>query len=248
VSFQVLRYLPRAGPPSRRYAGSPPNRPPAPLEQSDSPCSIMSFRQSWYYGRITGVSLPSGLTKNQIHKLGKRIAAAHGSLDPQDQKILGVFLDHYSSALQVVHAKVEPLVEGYGTHRGFELRATSRLKNTETIREKIRRDSTNLARMEDVAGVRVVDTSGSMTRYDQDEVCQRILTALGPDCLQRPRIDRRAEPRAGYRVVHLVVQWEGVPIEIQVRTALQDAWAQVFEGMGDSWGRGDPLWTANARS
>jgi ppGpp synthetase/RelA/SpoT-type nucleotidyltranferase len=208
----------------------------------------MSFRQSWYYGRITGVSLPSGLTKNQIHKLGKRIAAAHGSLDPQDQKILGVFLDHYSSALQVVHAKVEPLVEGYGTHRGFELRATSRLKNTETIREKIRRDSTNLARMEDVAGVRVVDTSGSMTRYDQDEVCQRILTALGPDCLQRPRIDRRAEPRAGYRVVHLVVQWEGVPIEIQVRTALQDAWAQVFEGMGDSWGRGDPLWTANARS
>ena len=26
-------------------------------------------------------------------------------------------------------------------------------------------------------------------------------------------------------------------IEIQVRTALQDAWAQVFEGLADSWGR-----------
>ena len=60
--------------------------------------------------------------------------------------MLGVFLDHCSSALQVVHGTVEALVEGYGSRRGFELRAASRLKNTETIREKILRDSTNLAR------------------------------------------------------------------------------------------------------
>jgi hypothetical protein len=57
--------------------------------------------------------------------------------------------------------------------------------------------------MEDVAGVRVVDTSGSMSRYDQDSVCERILGALGSDCLVR-RNDRRADPRAGYQAVHLV--------------------------------------------
>jgi ppGpp synthetase/RelA/SpoT-type nucleotidyltranferase len=67
--------------------------------------------------------------------------------------------------------------------------------------------------MEDVAGLRVIDTSGSMTRHDQDEVCQRIFGALGPD-LKHRLIDRRAEPKAGYRALHLVVEWEDVRIEI----------------------------------
>jgi ppGpp synthetase/RelA/SpoT-type nucleotidyltranferase len=183
------------------------------------------------------VALPSGISKSQIQRLGKRIAAQQGPLDPADQSMLGVFLDHCSSALQVVHGTVEPLVEGYGSGRGFELRATARLKNRETIREKIRRDHTNLVRMEDVVGVRVVDIGGSMTPYDQDEVCERILGALGPDALRPRLIDRRAEPKAGYRALHMVVEWNDVPIEIQVRTALQDAWAQVFEGLADSWGR-----------
>jgi hypothetical protein len=39
----------------------------------------------------------------------------------------------------VVHGTVEALVEGFGSRRGFELRAASRLKNTETSREKILR-------------------------------------------------------------------------------------------------------------
>jgi hypothetical protein len=34
------------------------------------------------------VALPSGISKNQIHKLGKRIAAQQGPLDPADQSIL----------------------------------------------------------------------------------------------------------------------------------------------------------------
>jgi hypothetical protein len=37
--------------------------------------------------------------------------------------------------------------------------------------------------MEDVAGLRVVDTDGSMTLYDQDELCRRIVHGLGQDAL-----------------------------------------------------------------
>jgi len=37
--------------------------------------------------------------------------------------------------------------------------------------------------------------------------------------------------------VHLVVKLDGIPVEVQVRTVLQHAWAQSMERLGDAWGR-----------
>lgn len=51
-------------------------------------------------------------------------------------------------------------------------------------------------------------------------------------------IDRRAKPRYGYRAVHLEVHVGGQPVEIQIRTSLQDEWAQAMEKLGDVFGRG----------
>ncbi|GGI66943.1 hypothetical protein GCM10010116_62080 [Microbispora rosea subsp. aerata] len=31
---------------------------------------------------------------------------------------------------------------------------------------------------------------------------------------------------------------DGIPVEIQVRTELQDVWAQILERLADQWGRG----------
>jgi hypothetical protein len=35
-----------------------------------------------------------------------------------------------------------------------------------------------------------------------------------------------------------VVYEDGIPVEIQIRTKLQDTWAQITEKLGDAWGRG----------
>lgn len=37
--------------------------------------------------------------------------------------------------------------------------------------------------------------------------------------------------------MHVIVNVDGMPIEIQIRTELQDLWAQIFERLGDVWGR-----------
>jgi hypothetical protein len=59
------------------------------------------------------------------------------------------------------------------------------------------------------------------------------------DCPRAPQIiDRRERPSHGYRAVHVIVYAETVPVEIQVRTMLQDLWAQISEKLGDIWGRG----------
>jgi hypothetical protein len=50
-------------------------------------------------------------------------------------------------------------------------------------------------------------------------------------------IDRREEPSFGYRAVHIIIYEEGLAVEVQVRTVLQDIWAQMSEKLGDMWGR-----------
>ena len=50
-------------------------------------------------------------------------------------------------------------------------------------------------------------------------------------------IDRRRSPTHGYRAVHVIATLDEHPIEIQVRTQLQDLWAQAMERLADEAGR-----------
>ena len=73
-----------------------------------------------------------------------------------------------------------------------------------------------------------------MTLDEQDQVSAKILS-VWPDA---KRIDRREDPRSGYRAFHLVPKVMGCRVEIQIRTIYQDTWAQMMEMLADHWGRG----------
>jgi ppGpp synthetase/RelA/SpoT-type nucleotidyltranferase len=97
--------------------------------------------------------------------------------------------------------------------------------------------------MQDIAGVRLVIEG---TRLDQDRVVERILE-LFPDARM---VDRREKPSYGYRAVHVIVRTRGCLVEVQVRTELQDSWAQGMERLADIYGRqiryGEPPTDADA--
>lgn len=89
--------------------------------------------------------------------------------------------------------------------------------------------------MQDIMGFRVSAAgAGAFTFTDQDEFAGGV-AAQFPDCRT---IDRRANPSQGYRAVHLVIELDGFPVEVQVRTYFQDGWANVTEALADQWGRG----------
>lgn len=164
-------------------------------------------------------------SRTQLDKLGKRLAE-HGCVPEVDQTIFRQFLDFYQSVLDTVCDEL----------RSIGLAPTSRVKTTGTLIEKLQREKIiQLSRVNDFAGARVVLSDGGL--LEQDRCVQSVVRLFGSDDRLPQIIDRRADPRQGYRAVHVIVFPGGTPVEIQVRTELQDSWAQIFEKLADQWGR-----------
>lgn len=115
---------------------------------------------------------------------------------------------------------------------GETVTVTGRTKSTDTLRDKLIRTPTiQLPSIDDVIGVRIV---GEITLSQQDAIAQVLQAEFGGTARTR---DRRAEPSAGYRALHVVVKVDGARVEIQVRSRLQAEWADLFERLADRWGR-----------
>lgn len=168
--------------------------------------------------------MPLPITKREFDRLGVRLVA-HVSPSEADLADLETALAAYQEVLERVKIHLRDL--------GFA--PTQRVKTTSTMIDKLRRTpGMDLSRMQDIAGARL--TVRNLTAQDQakDQIGE-FFTAQGSRVRE---VDRREDPRFGYRAMHLVVRVDDLPVEIQIRTELQDSWAQIVERLGDRWGRG----------
>lgn len=165
-------------------------------------------------------------SKSHQERLGERLIAGP-TPDGADLAGLRELLTYYGAILEGASERIR---------NELGLKTTSRIKNTGTILEKLRRSGgSTLKSMQDLAGMRIV---GGPDRREQDETVARV-AALFRDELREPKvIDRRANPVHGYSAVHVIVFPQGVPVEVQIRTTWQHEWAEVFEKLADQIGRG----------
>ena len=162
------------------------------------------------------------LGTSAIDKLGERLRQADPILEA-DLELLQELRLEFDDSMAETQRILSELVPAS--------RPTTRLKTVQTLVGKLRRERTmNLSQVQDVAGVRIVREMGLA---DQDAMVERIAEAFGGAKV----IDRRAKPTHGYRAVHIVPKVDGRLVEIQVRTQLQDRWAQIVERLADQWGR-----------
>lgn len=117
-----------------------------------------------------------------------------------------------------------------------------RLKRAPSIIHKLERfEGMNLARMQDIGGLRAVVSSMSKLRkleatYRNASFKHQLVSSKG--YIAEPKPD-------GYRSVHLIYrysnprapEYEGLSIELQLRTTLQHAWATAVETMGTFLGQ-----------
>ena len=102
------------------------------------------------------------------------------------------------------------------TLRSLGLEPSGRIKTTISIVEKLKRESTRLSRLQDVAGCRIV------VNYIAQQ--DRVAALVSDRFPKTTSIDRRQKHSHGYRAVHIVVDIDGRLVEIQIRTELQHLW------------------------
>ncbi|MDR2850312.1 MAG: RelA/SpoT domain-containing protein [Verrucomicrobiota bacterium] len=180
---------------------------------------------------------PPGYSRNQINRIGEILVAESADMQTRAAAldVLGAWrtlhwypLHQFQMMLQRSHvAKIDP--------SGI---VAQRLKRLPTIIDKLknRQQHMALSRMQDIGGLRVVLGAVSKVR----EVERRIQAARWKHHLKN-RKDYIAEPReSGYRGIHLVYEYQsarkpdfdGLLIEIQLRTRLQHLWATAVETVG----------------
>lgn len=179
------------------------------------------------------LSLPCSRTA--LDKLGKRLAVP-GAITTDDASLLVDVLLAYSDALAVAENVIRSVLHAYESVSEVPLALTTRVKTTTTIRQKLEREvSMGMKGMRDIAGARI---TGALNRRQQDELGRLLVTAFASEGRAPQLIDRRTNPSHGYRALHVVVHVDDLPVEVQIRTAWQNAWAQLVEKLGDVWGRG----------
>jgi putative GTP pyrophosphokinase len=156
------------------------------------------------------------LTISQLNKLGDRLRR-----DPDNKDALRL-LETFRLSFTPAYDRV------FGQLRELGLDPAGRpAKSTQSIIAKLVRLRTRLSRMQDIAGCRVEVKN----MPQQDRVVDQI-AEFYPDAQID---DLRVAPSHGYRAVHVIVKVGGFPVEIQVRTPLQNGWAQATESLADSF-------------
>lgn len=173
------------------------------------------------------------LSQGQLKKLGKRLSARHHESFPE---AVETYVEYSLSHLPILKAVTDSLWERIAADPEVatrDIRIGARLKQVRSVSAKLRRLSSGLSGMHDLAGCRVVVPD----LWDQ-AVVTRIANSV---FLVKAEYDYRKDDNRGYRGYHLVLQgfangcepgidWpsRGL-VELQVRTELQDLWANVSE-------------------
>lgn len=161
-------------------------------------------------------------SRTQIDRLGVRLR--DGWATPGDFDLLDEVKRNAERAKDIAISRISNAYP--------DTKPTGRTKTTPTLVDKLRRESVRLSQVQDIAGVRIVGDS-EFGLVEQDELGSRIAQLFG-EC---KRSDRRTIPTFGYRALHLIARVDGEWVEIQIRTELQDLWAQILERIADQWGR-----------
>lgn len=179
-------------------------------------------------------------SKSQINRAGDILISANPTEDEKKfaEEVLANYRAIHGYPINTFQATLRSKLKGIDD----KAIVAQRLKRTPSIVLKLKRfDGMKLARMQDIGGLRAVVSSISRVRklessYRGSKFLHELVSSK--DYLDDPKID-------GYRGIHLIYKYvntinpdyDGLSLELQIRTRLQHAWATAVETMGTFLGQ-----------
>jgi putative GTP pyrophosphokinase len=184
----------------------------------------------WEHGRSVFYGCPMRYSKSKVDRAGQTLAdqlrlVIDGKMSIERSpavleavEIIDWWREGHARPLSRVAANLHRHADQHESPK-----VTQRLKRFPTVVDKLLREPTmKLSRMADIGGVRAV-------LHDQ-AAAYRVASQLRRNWTIMKFRDYVAEPKAdGYRALHLINRNRGRLIEVQLRTRLQDAWANSVE-------------------
>lgn len=158
------------------------------------------------------------LSNSRVTKLGELLKQGRNdaSILTELEEFRSEFVPTYNYVVRILQEKLY-------------LSVTGRFKSTLSIVEKLRRTSSRLSQIQDIAGCRAVVASTSEQKRITQSICQWFTDTK--------IIDRTSQPNNGYRAVHILVRHDERLVEVQIRTGIQNFWASISEKMSDIHGQ-----------
>jgi putative GTP pyrophosphokinase len=180
-------------------------------------------------------------SKSQVNRAGEILAAAE-SYSEYDQNWAAAVLANWRAChgypINTFQATLRQKLKAIDP----DAIVAQRLKRAPSIISKLQRfDGMRLARMQDIGGLRAV--VGSITKARKLEAAYRQSSFKHALTSSKNYIDQPKDD--GYRSIHLIYRYhndrapsyDGLSLELQVRTRLQHAWATAVETMGTFLGQ-----------
>lgn len=173
-------------------------------------------------------------SKSEVRRVGEALQGKRSLDESRYIEITDWYLDLLAAVYLVCWPEIEEVL---GPRRAQELVTySSRIKTEDTIVEKLARQRTGLDRVQDFAGGRFdIDCRLGELRTIASRI-QSVLQSHGVSVKEKEYLE---ETQQGYRAIHLHITSPAAGrVELQLRTALQAAWANTYEVLADVAGRG----------
>jgi len=162
------------------------------------------------------------LSNSSITKLGDRLR--NSTITNDDLALLDEFRQTFSNVDEKAYTIIQQALLELN---GWTITKRKRKTQQSIVDKLLRQPNLRLPQMQDIAGCRIVLTSG----IDQANQFNNLLLSAFKH--KKWQVESKARHKDGYCAIHIIAKVDKQFYEIQLRTYAQDIWANLVETMSD---------------
>jgi ppGpp synthetase/RelA/SpoT-type nucleotidyltranferase len=170
-------------------------------------------------------------SKSRIDKAGQHLAKGEveslDDIEPYDasENLFDEFRQKHLQPLTSTTVELQNWLKEAGTPYII----VQRLKRKPQILRKLRRFNVRLTQLQDIGGLRIIVDQNSDVDKLVDYIQQILKKQSAVKIKKTVNYREKGRDDSGYRATHVILEREGVVLELQIRSKIQHYWAELIE-------------------